>query len=106
MPSLGITIRFLGSEPNDTLTRRYNVNIKNQLPKYGIQCKIFERKKVKIRDKEEIISVKIIRNIIKMSISDSPSEEDIKMLKKLVPNTTLEYLIINWNIIKNKLKNN
>ena len=28
-PSLGITIRFVCSEPNDTLTRRYIVNIKN-----------------------------------------------------------------------------
>ena len=52
---------------------------------------------------DEIISAKNIRNIIKLSIGEYPSEEDIEKLKKLVPFTTLEYLVSNWNIIKNKL---
>ena len=102
-PSLGITKQFVGSEPNDSLTRRYNVNIKNVLPKYGIKCYIIERKKIKEGNDEKAISAKNIRNIIKLSSGKSPSQEDIENLKKLVPCTTLEYLISNWNSIKTKL---
>ena len=102
-PSLGITKQFVGSEPNDSLTRRYNVNIKNLLPKYGIECYIIERKRIKEGKDEKAISAKNIRNIIKLSNKENPSEKDIEKMKKLVPYTTLEYLIYNWNKIKNKL---
>ena len=102
-PALGITEQFVGSEPNDTLTRRYNANIKSLLPKYGIKCHIIDRKKFNEGNNDSIISAKNIRNVIKQSNGEYPSNEEIEKLNKLVPKTTLEYLLINWNVIKKKL---
>ena len=35
-PGLGITIRFVGEEPIDLVTKQYNETMKNMLPMYGI----------------------------------------------------------------------
>ncbi len=35
-PALGVTVRFVGSEPTDPLTARYNELMKQVLPSYGI----------------------------------------------------------------------
>lgn len=35
-PKLGITVRFVGEEPNDKVTRQYNEAMKRLLPAYGI----------------------------------------------------------------------
>ena len=35
-PALGVTIRFVGTEPSDSLTARYNELMKEVLPSYGI----------------------------------------------------------------------
>ena len=40
-PTLGITIRFVGEEPEDTVTKQYNENMKRILPQYNIEvCEI------------------------------------------------------------------
>jgi len=36
-PALGATVRFVGSEPSDPLTRRYNALMKQMLPSYGVR---------------------------------------------------------------------
>ena len=36
-PALGAKVRFVGSEPNDQLTARYNAMMKYLLPEYGVQ---------------------------------------------------------------------
>ena len=36
-PALGATIRFVGTEPTDPLTARYNALMKEMLPAYGVQ---------------------------------------------------------------------
>ena len=36
-PALGARVRFVGTEPSDPLTARYNALMKELLPKYGIQ---------------------------------------------------------------------
>ena len=36
-PALGATVRFVGTEPADPLTARYNALMKELLPKYGVQ---------------------------------------------------------------------
>jgi len=36
-PALGATIRFVGSEPNDALTRRYNELLQQQLPLHALR---------------------------------------------------------------------
>jgi [citrate (pro-3S)-lyase] ligase len=44
-PALGATVRFVGSEPSDSLTARYNALMKELLPSYGIQ--VVEIKRLK-----------------------------------------------------------
>ena len=36
-PALGATVRFIGSEPADPLTARYNTLMKEMLPSYGVE---------------------------------------------------------------------
>ena len=42
-PALGVTTRYVGSEPIDQLTARYNELMQEQLPKNGIAVKTVER---------------------------------------------------------------
>ena len=44
-PALGATVRFVGSEPSDALTARYNRLMKEMLPGYGV--KVVEVKRLK-----------------------------------------------------------
>ena len=40
-PTLGITVRFVGEEPTDNVTRQYNETMKEILPRYGVEfCEI------------------------------------------------------------------
>lgn len=84
-PTLGINIRFAGEEPEDTVTRQYNENMKNILPRYGIDfCEIPRRE-----FNGEVISAKTVRAALKVG--------DFEKIKKLVPKTTLEFLRQNYN---------
>ena len=42
-PALGVTTRYVGSEPIDTLTARYNTLMQKQLPQHGIKVETIER---------------------------------------------------------------
>ena len=42
-PALGVTTRYVGSEPIDALTARYNELMQEQLPQHGIEVKTVER---------------------------------------------------------------
>ena len=42
-PALGARVRFVGSEPADPLTARYNALMKELLPKYGVQLVEIQR---------------------------------------------------------------
>ncbi len=44
-PALGATVRFVGSEPSDPLTARYNRLMKELLPAYGIRVEVVPRLK-------------------------------------------------------------
>ena len=44
-PALGATVRFVGSEPSDPLTARYNRLMKEMLPSYGIRVEVVPRLK-------------------------------------------------------------
>ena len=79
-PALGINIRFVGEEPEDTVTKTYNENMKNILPRYEIDfCEIPR----KVFD-GEVISAKNVRAALKIG--------DFDKIKKLVPATTFDYL--------------
>lgn len=69
-PSLNATMRFVGSEPTDLLTRRYNELMHEQLEPKGISVVEYERK----TQGDTAVSASLIRNHIKTgSLSDSAS---------------------------------
>ena len=83
-PTLGINIRFAGAEPEDTVTRQYNENMKNILPRYGIDFCEIPRREIN----GEVISAKSVRAALKIG--------DFEKISKLVPITTFEFLRNNY----------
>jgi len=76
-----ITTRFVGEEPKSEVTGIYNEIMAEELPKSGVKVEIIPRKKFE----KEVISASTVRELIKKG--------DIKALKDLVPNSTLEYFL-------------
>ena len=85
-PTLNITKRFVGDEPNDYITNQYNMLLKEKLGDYGIDLTIIPRYEKEGR----IISAKSVRNAIE--------KNDKKTVKELVPFET--YLIIEKKYMK------
>ena len=83
-PTLGINIRFAGEEPEDTVTRQYNDNMRNILPRYDIDFVEIPRKEIN----GEVISAKSVRAALKVG--------DFDKISKLVPKTTLDFLRKNY----------
>ena len=79
-PALHITKRFLGTEPVDKVTGRYNETVSKVMPDYGITVKVVER----LETEKESISAKSVRALI-----EQQNEEG---LKALIPDSTMEYL--------------
>ncbi|MDR0579251.1 MAG: adenylyltransferase/cytidyltransferase family protein [Campylobacteraceae bacterium] len=81
-PTLEITKRFVGDEPACNITRQYNEAMKKLFPKFGISLIEFER----IKDTEgEFISASRVRKLLE--------NKDFNGIRKIVPKTTLEYLV-------------
>lgn len=76
-PALGVTVRFVGSEPLDALTRRYNERMKEELPRRGIDVVEMERL--------DGISASLVRSRL--------SEGDFKGAANLVATSTYPYLL-------------
>ena len=76
-PALGATVRFVGSEPNDALTRRYNELLLQQLP----AVKVIERK----QQDGSAISASLVRK----ALADGCFADAVS----LVPPTTIPYLL-------------
>ena len=79
-PTLNITRRYVGREPNCLVTSMYNQSLNKMLPKYGIELKEIERNKVG----GDYISASLVRRLLELQAYDE--------IEKLVPDTTLEYL--------------
>ena len=79
-PTLGITIRFAGEEPTDTVTRQYNQAMREILPLYGVEFREIPRKAVG----GEVISASTVREALRRG--------DFDKIKRLVPDTTFKYL--------------
>ncbi len=60
-PSLNISYRFVGTEPNDIVTARYNETQKNIFEKYGIHLVVIKRLEVN----SAIVSASVARKLIK-----------------------------------------
>ena len=79
-PTLGITVRFVGEEPVDKVTKSYNDTMKKILPQYGVEVCEIPRREIN----GEVISAKKVREALKVG--------DFDTIKKLVPKTTLKFL--------------
>lgn len=80
-PALHITKRFVGEEPLDIITNKYNESMKSILPKYGIELVEIERKE----DSETVISASRVRALL--------ADNNFDKIQELVPCTTYEYLL-------------
>lgn len=77
-PQIGIKYRFVGEEPDDEVTRQYNLAMKTILPRYGIELVEIPRKK----ENEQYISASLARTYMEQGNGDK--------IEKLVPHTTRE----------------
>lgn len=82
-PMLNITYRFVGEEPKDVVTNRYNIMMKEILPSYGIQVVEIPRKK----KEERVISASTVRKCLE--------DNDFIGLDGLIPETTKSVLFFN-----------
>lgn len=78
---LNINKRYVGEEPYCNVTNTYNNTLKEILPKYNIEVVVVPRKEVE----GKAISASYVRELLK--------EENFQDIKKLVPETTYEFLI-------------
>ncbi len=83
-PKLGISYRFVGEEPIDPITRKYNEQMAEILPNFGI--KFIEISRMKVSN-GQIISASKVRKLMQ--------EKNWDLIKELVPDTTYVYL---WNL--------
>lgn len=77
---LGITRRFVGSEPSCAVTSQYNLCLKQELPRNGIMVTELERKTTN----GVIISASTVRKHIK--------DGQFEQLEKMLPKEVLQYL--------------
>ena len=92
-PALGATVRFVGSEPADELTRNYNAAMKRFLPQHGIEVVELPR----LEKDGIIVSASTLRQML--------ADGDLGKAKGMVPSTTLPYLVA-WlavNALKQEL---
>lgn len=78
---LNIVKRYVGEEPYCKVTNAYNEALKEILPKYGMELEIVPRKEIE----DKAISASYVRELLK--------EENYQEIKKLVPQTTYEFLL-------------
>ena len=81
-PELSINIRFVGEEPEDTITKQYNMEMKKILPSYGVEVIEIPRKKLQ---NNTIISASRVRKFFK--------EDKFDEIKEYVSEIT-------WNLLK------
>lgn len=79
-PKFNITTRFVGTEPLSPMTSQYNAELKKILPTHGIELKEIQRLEVS----DMPISAGWVRTLI--------DEGDIEGIKKLIPDTTYDFL--------------
>ncbi len=90
VPAFGIVKRFVGEEPNDRVTQRYNEEMKGKLPLYGVEVKEIPRKDVG----GEIISATTVRKLYRM--------REWKDLNLYLPDTTIDYIRLHNVVMREK----
>ena len=82
-PALGVTRRFIGTEPISKVTNIYNETLRKRLPKHGIEVMEIPR----ICEGNNPISARRVRDLI-----DQGGKEAWEEIKTLVPEHTYDYL--------------
>lgn len=80
-PCLNITKRFAGEEPFDSVTRQYNETMRRVLPEYGIEFAEIPRAEISGAP----VSASRVRELL--------DKRDFDSVEKLVPESTLRYLM-------------
>ena len=80
-PALGVKTRYVGSEPIDELTARYNELMREQLPQHGIEVKTVER----LMQDGQSVSASRLRQVL--------ADGSLSQAAALVPATTVPYLV-------------
>ena len=80
-PALGASVRFVGTEPSDALTARYNVLMKELLPLHGMRLEEIDR----LSDGEGPVSASRVRKLLDAGRFGAASS--------LCPETTQPYLL-------------
>ncbi len=80
-PALGITVRFVGSEPKDALTADYNRALMETLPPCGIDLQVVER----VFNDGEAVSASRVRTLF--------DQGRLQEIAPLVPEPTYRYLL-------------
>lgn len=79
-PKLGISVRFVGEEPIDQVTRQYNEAMKSILPMYGVEVIEIPR----FEQDGNIVSASMVRKYLR--------EGKMELVKKMVPKSVYSYL--------------
>lgn len=97
-PALNITYRFVGTEPYSQITNAYNTSMR-----YWLQDKDVSPYPVvtlveiqRILEGEDIISASLVRKLL--------ADEQYEEVKRLVPETTWNYLEANLDSVKNLIR--
>lgn len=78
---LNITKRYMGNEPLDEVTNRYNEITKKIFSKYNILVEIVDRLKID----NNVVSASHVRNLL--------SEKNFEKIKEIVPDATYNFLV-------------
>ena len=81
VPALGVTHRFVGTEPNCQVTNAYNEQMKQHLPRYGVEVVEIPRREVS----GEAVSASRVRALL--------AQGDFEGIRPLVPDGTYEFLV-------------
>lgn len=79
--ALGITRRFVGTEPFCPITRAYNAAMERLLPEYGVELVQLPRKELEGR----AVSASYVRACM--------AQNDLSAIEAVVPKTTLDYIL-------------
>lgn len=89
-PALGITHRFVGTEPFCAVTKRYNEDMKYWLQEASTNSPMIEL--VEIDRCAQSTGLVISASAVRAALA----KQDFELIKTLVPNTTYEYLVKNY----------
>lgn len=89
---LNITRRYLGKEPYSKTTNVYNEELSRVLPP-DVEVKVIDRKQ---NEDQDVISATKVRAAI--------ANDNIALVEKYIPDTTLEFIRNNWSELQTRIK--